>query len=631
MRTIRHGHDAAVRGEWGVPRVYTIPICPKCRESAVGMKILKQSCLALCTCAIVLSVAYSQAAERKPAAQRTTNSRIDVPDHPRPALLNGVEVRTIDGSNNNPDHPEWGMADQPLRRTVPPAYADGVSAPSGTGRPNPRALSNAVLAQSGTTAESDGMTDMFWLWGQFIDHDLSLTEVADPVEHWPISIPAGDPWFDPGDTGTQEMALERSAWMPGTGTGPDNPRRQVNNVTTWLDGSMIYGSDPVRADALRTPDGTGRLKTSAGDLLPFNLPGLPNGGGTSADLFLAGDVRANENLMLTTMHTIWVREHNRLAGWIAAQNPGLTGDRIYEEARARVGAMLQVITYNEFLPILLGPDALPPYDGYDDDQDPRIANVFSTAAFRLGHSMVSPELKRMNADLQSAPGGALSLREAFFRPDKLQQPGMLTELLRGAAMTTMQHLDARIIDDLRNFLFGPPGSGGFDLTALNIQRARDHGLPDYNTIRVAYGMPPVSDFSEITDDPRLRAVLGNMYGDVDSIDPWIGALSEDRRVGAMLGPTFQAVLTDQFRRLRDADRFWYQRMFSGDLLDQLENTRLVDVIRRNTEIGDEIPDSVLRGEPQTVVIPAINWSGLLVLMFSLVLIGWLQLRRPATG
>ena len=343
----------------------------------------------LCACAgLILAATLTVAADRKPAAQRTINSRIDVPDHPRPDLLNGMEVRTIDGSNNNPDHPEWGMADRPLRRAVPPAYADGVSAPSGADRPNPRALSNAVLAQPGSTTESGGMTDMFWLWGQFIDHDIDLTEVADPVEHFPIPVPAGDPWFDPDNTGAQEMAFERSAWMPGTGTGPGNPRRQVNNITTWLDGSMIYGSDPVRADALRANDGTGRLKTSAGNLLPFNEPGLPNGGGTSADLFLAGDVRANENVLLTTMHTIWMREHNRLADEIASQNPSLSGDQVYEEARARVGAMLQVITYNEFLPILLGPDALPPYDGYDDDLDPRIANVFSTAAYRLGHSMV---------------------------------------------------------------------------------------------------------------------------------------------------------------------------------------------------------------------------------------------------
>lgn len=561
-----------------------------------------------------MHLAYAVAkGDRTPAAKRTTNSRIDIPDHPRAELLNGSQPRTIDGSDNNLTHPEWGQAGRPLRRAVEPAYADGVSAPSGPDRPNPRALSNAILAQPDPHAEAGGMTDLFWLWGQFVDHDIGLTEVADPLEPWPIAVPAGDAWFDPGGTGSAEMEFERSAWMPGTGTDPGNPRQQVNNISTWLDGSMIYGSDPVRAEALRRNDGSGMLKTSAGDLLPFNTPGLPNGGGTGPELFLAGDVRANENVLLTTLHTLFVREHNRLAGEIAADHPGLSGDQIYEETRARVGAMVQIITYEEFLPILLGPDALPPYGGYDDSLDPRIAHVFSAAAYRLGHSMVGTEFKRMNADLESVPEGPLSLREAFFRPDRLQHAGAVSELLRGAAMTTMQHLDERIVDDLRNFLFGPPGAGGFDLGALNIQRARDHGLPDYNTVRMAYGMPPVSDFADITADPDLQTVLEDLYGDVGAIDPWIGALSEDRRVGAMLGPLFQTILSDQFARLRDADRFWYRRVFSGDVLAELETTRLVDIIRRNTVVDDEIPDSVFRGEPQTLQIPALDRNGLFLL------------------
>ncbi|MDX1626666.1 MAG: peroxidase family protein, partial [Wenzhouxiangellaceae bacterium] len=219
--------------------------------------------------------AVSAERDERPSANRTSESRFAVPDRERPALRNGMPARSIDGSGNNLLNPEWGQAGRPLRRAVAPAYADGVSAPSGSGRPGPRAVSNAVLSQPQPLEESSGLSDMFWLWGQFLDHDIGLTEVAEPLEPMPIAIPAGDPWFDPDGAGDREMPFERSIWDSSTGTGPDRPREQVNVVTTWIDGSQIYGSDPVRAEALRTLDGTGRLKTSAGDLLPYNIDGLP--------------------------------------------------------------------------------------------------------------------------------------------------------------------------------------------------------------------------------------------------------------------------------------------------------------------------------------------------------------------
>jgi len=584
--------------------------------------------------ALLIATPIGQARDgnREPAANRTIQSRFEVPDRQRPDLINGTPARTIDGSENNLAHPEWGKAGEPLRRAVPAAYGDGVAAPSGAARPNPRALSNAILAQPEQLAESMGMSDMFWLWGQFIDHDIDLTEVAHPVEPLPIPIPAGDAWFDPGGTGTQEMAFERSAWDPGSGTGPGNPRQQVNNITTWIDASQVYGSDPVRAAALRRNDGSGKLKTSAGELLPFNTPGLPNAGGTGADLFLAGDVRGNENLLLSAMHTVWVREHNRLAQAISAQHPELSGDAIYEEARARVWAMLQVITYRQFLPLLLGPGGLPPYSGYDDQLDPAIANVFSTAIYRLGHSMVAPELERLDQDLEPIAQGALALRDAFFSPEPLQRPQAVAELMRGASMRSMQRLDPLIVDDLRNFLFGPPGAGGFDLGALNLQRGRDHGLPDYNTVRVAYGLPPATSIAGITSDPDLQATLMDMYGGVDHIDPWIGALAEDRLSGTMTGPLLRAVLSEQFSRLRDADRFWYQRVFSGDTLAQLEATRLADVVRRNTAAGAELPFNLFLGPQPTPRIPTLSVPGLVALGLLVLIVAGRRLRAcPAGG
>ena len=91
-------------------------------------------------------------------------------------------------------------------------------------------------------------------------------------------------------------------------------------------------------------------------------------------MFLAGDVRANEQVGLLAFHTLFVREHNRLADKIVKKYkralPSGTSERdehIYQLARKIVGAELQAITYNEFLPALLGPMApsMVKYTGYN--------------------------------------------------------------------------------------------------------------------------------------------------------------------------------------------------------------------------------------------------------------------------
>ena len=135
---------------------------------------------------------------------------------------------------------------------------------------------------------------------------------------------------------------------------------------------------------------------------------------------------------------------------------------------------------------------------------------------------------------------------------------------------------------MRNFLFGPPGAGGFDLAALNLQRGRDHGLADYNTARVAYGLEPVVSFAQITSDVQLQQALADAYGDVNNIDLWAGGLAEDHLSGGSVGPLFGAILVDQFERVRDGDRFWFERDLNRRTLRQVRSTTLADVISRNT-------------------------------------------------
>jgi len=364
-----------------------------------------------------------------------------------------------------------------------------------------------------------------------------------------------------------------------------NPRQQINQITAYLDGSVIYGSDAARTAALRTFQG-GALKTSTGNLPPLNVDGLPNANDAHRvpdnELFLAGDVRSNENVELTAIHALFVREHNQIAAAIAAANHSLTDEKIFQMTRRIVAGELQVITYREFLPALLGPNALRPYAGYKDDVNSGIATEFSAAAYRIGHTLVNDDVEFL--DNEGNPiREVLDLDDAFFNPDPLKETGP-DPILKYLATDNAQSVDTKIVSDLRNFLFGAPGAGGFDLASLNIQRGRDHGLPDYNSARVAFGLPRVTDFSQITSDPGLQAKLFQLYGNVDSIDLWIGGLAEDHVSGASVGPTFRKIIANQFERVRDGDRFWYQRVFYDGQLYALQQTRLSDIIRRNTVI-----------------------------------------------
>ena len=231
-------------------------------------------------------------------------------------LLQLNDFRSIDGYNNNIDNPEWGQAGLPFMRLSPLAYGDGASTPSGAARPNVREISTIVVDQSVSIPSADSISDFVWQWGQFIDHDIDSTPTSDPTEPFDIEVPLGDPYFDPDSTGTQTIPLNRSLPLFVEGV-----REQINLLTSYIDASNVYGSDEEHASSLRTMDGTGRLRSSDGDLLPLSLAGDPNVSDGGFPQFYAGDERANEQVGLTVMHTLFMREHNYWADRIREAIP----------------------------------------------------------------------------------------------------------------------------------------------------------------------------------------------------------------------------------------------------------------------------------------------------------------------
>jgi len=548
-----------------------------------------------------------------------------------------LEFRTVDGSDNNIVHTDQGKANTSLVRIrdviadplpgfayadLAPAYFDGIDSPRGISDlttpagvgtsvlPNPRDVSNVIAAQ-GTQSilNPKGASDWLWQWGQFIDHDISLEEPTPASD--PFLIPVSDPNDSLFNPSFPFIPFRRNDAAPGTGAGTAVPREQVNALTAYIDGSNVYGSEQTRADFLRTGS-AGLLKTTLATngevLLPYNraVDPFPNAnppvvpGDTPPppeELFLAGDVRANEQIGLTAVHTLFVREHNRLATEISSRSdldsllttagfdPNEAADVdefVYQTTRKAVGAQIQVITYNEFLPMLLGKGALPNYDGYDPNTNASISNEFANAAYRVGHTLLSPQVQLVDAAGQSQ--GSVALRDAFFNPIFAPDNGVEV-LLNGLGTQQAQNVDAKVIDEVRNFLFAED-NGGLDLAAVNIQRGRDHGLPSYNDARRGLGLEPRTEFSQITSDAEVAAAIASQYDSIEDVDLWLGAISEDAVDGGLVGELLQLIIGDQFTRSRDGDRFFYLNdSMLLDLFPDVGSTRLSDVILRNTAIG----------------------------------------------
>ena len=494
----------------------------------------------------------------------------------KPPQVNDREYRTFDGRGNNPQNPSLGAAGEYIKRDLKPDPSREPGGATEVALPGAREISNTVSAQQGNTANRKGLSDLFWMWGQFLDHDITLVESGPDSPKANIPVPAGDPYFDPTGTGTAEIGFTRSeSFIDALGQA-----RHQNHITAFIDGSNVYGSDKATADALRSFDG-GKMKVSEGNLLPQDEQGN----------FVAGDIRANENAGLTSMHTLWVREHNRIADELGQRNPQWSDEQIFQEARRQVVAEIQAVTFNEFLPNLLGEGALGDYAGYDPNTNPQMSTAFSSAAFRFGHTMLSPNLLRLDENGQEIPEGNLSLRDAFFQPQNVKESG-IDALLRGGASQTAQAVDPMLIDDVRNFLFGPPGAGGFDLAALNIQRGRDQGLPGYNDARTQMGLPRIESFDDPIWQDGVGEKLAQLYRSPDDVDLWVAGLAEKHTGDSLLGETSTAILTAQFEALRNGDRFWYENQYSGKDLNYLNNLKLSDIIRSNTDVNN-IQDDVM--------------------------------------
>ena len=213
-------------------------------------------------------------------------------------------------------------------------------------------------------------------------------------------------------------------------------REQLNLQSSFLDGSMVYGAKQEVLDKLRDRSkGRGLMMLVDSDLLPQDPTEKPSDCLDFRDdqrCFRGGDDRVNQNPALMSLSTILVREHNRVANILASINPGWTDEIVFQETRRIIVAFMQHITFNEYVPILLGQNlagllGLTPGKGfaqfsfYDENHDPRIANEWAAAAGRFGHSMIRSQWSRVDKHFNAAGTTSFYLRNSYFRANNLYE------------------------------------------------------------------------------------------------------------------------------------------------------------------------------------------------------------------
>lgn len=524
------------------------------------------------------------------------------------------KYRTFDGSCNNPVRSSWGQAMTGYKRLLHPRYDDGIEMPRHTQSHN--ALLSARYISTKLASNADQLnherTIAFPVWSQFIYQDMVYTPVRKTIHTnqairccgndgfplapryihpscMPITVPHDDPVYKDQYVTCMEYTRSVTTYR---GDCTFGAAEQMNQATHFLDGSNIYGSNSRDAAALREKTG-GLLKTaSINDEEHMPLANNPKEkclvDSDSATCFNAGDSRANSHPWMTSMYTLWVREHNRIARALAGLNPQWNSDKLYHEARRIVVAEIQHITYKLWLPALTGKafdDLYESYDtGFNQDIDPTITNPFATAGFHFVNSLLDQDIQLVDVDSSVT---TYRLKDNYYKPTIVSQKGGLSKLLRGMTTQKSQELDMNYDDDLHHHWLG-----GLDVLAVDIQRGRDHGLPGYTHYRLLCGQSAVSTFQQLADTIPQEIVdkLSKLYEQPGDIDLVVGLMAENAMTGSLIGPTTTCLIKEQLWRTKAGDRYFYSNMdetgsFTKRQLAELKRVSLARLLCDNAGIN----------------------------------------------
>uniref|UniRef100_UPI003AAC009E dual oxidase 1 isoform X1 n=1 Tax=Centroberyx gerrardi TaxID=166262 RepID=UPI003AAC009E len=515
------------------------------------------------------------------------------------------EVPRCDGWYNSLGNPKRGAVGSRLVRLVPAQYSDGVYQPVQEPLlPNPRGVSRLLTKGPSGLPSTRNQTVLSVFFGYHVTFEIFDSRLPGcPPEFMNIPIPTGDPFFDPSGTGKVLLPFQRGPWDKESSQSPNNPRIQVNLVTAWIDGSSIYGPSTSWSDSLRSFSGGLLTSGSEWDMpkqggeryLMWSAADPSTGEHGPQGLYELGNAWANENMFTAAEGIIWFRYHNYVASKLHEEHPEWSDEKLFQNARKTVVATFQNIALYEWLPGYLGNKTLPPYPGYQKFVDPGISPEFQAAAIRFGITMVPPGVYMRNRtchfrkiiDIDGSLSPAMRLCNSFW---KRQSPNVksgrdVDDLLMGMASQIAEREDNVVVEDLRDFMYGPLRFTRSDLVAMTVQRGRDFGLPSYNKVRQALDLPPVKTFEDINPElnrisPQLLQDIAELYnGDISKLELFPGGLLESLDGP---GPVFSTIILDQFDRIRNGDRFWFENrqngLFTDEEIQTIRNVTFHDVL-----------------------------------------------------
>ncbi|KAJ1558736.1 Peroxidase mlt-7 [Nowakowskiella sp. JEL0078] len=515
----------------------------------------------------------------------------------------------LNGSGNNPTYPSWGASGLPFGNFVQISQLSNVSvnvvplddigSPAlevSLGIPSARLVSNVVARVPGDPEPASGPTSLLGIsefttyFGEFVAQDIghvSGTQIASDKAN--ILIPSTE-----AGTPNRTIPFVRAIFQTSTNITISSfsaqKRTPISFTTSFMDASMIYGVDSQllasRRDRYKFNMSTITLSNGAS----VSMPPLWNNYNKAVEfsvvnnltdpnpLFLFGAMGGNTSPNSQGLHILFMREHNRRADEIKKNNTGFSDDEVFEKARAWVIALVQQITYYEYLPVVLG-ESLPKYNGYNLSVNPVADTFFSSCAFRYGHSEISSvvlQSKTPNSDEKT-----YLIEDTLMNITLVRKFG-ISPFLIGMSKTIQQDPDVYVTRALRNTLFkGNP----IDLFANDIQRTRDFGLPSYTQVRKLYGLSVPANFSELTLNTTISSNIQSVYKDINLVDALIGGLAEVRSAASNVGPLFKAALVNQFVAIRAGDRFWFENagVLPTDMLAQVKSQTMRNLIVLHTK------------------------------------------------
>ncbi|KAI9134295.1 peroxidase family protein [Acaryochloris sp. CCMEE 5410] len=475
-------------------------------------------------------------------------------------------ARTDDGSFNDLDHPEMGMAGTRFGRNVPlqDAYPDEKALLT----PNPREISRKVMTRD-EFIPATILNVLAAAWIQFENHDwfshgdnqtkqkfqLPLADDDDwPAEHHPLEV---------GKTAIDETRK---------GDESSGPPTFINTVTHWWDGSQIYGSDSETVAKLRSHK-DGKLTMGDDGLLPLDDGGVDSTG-------------FNDNwwVGLSLLHTLFAKEHNFICDRLKAEYPSWSDDQLFDQARLINAALTAKIHTAEWTPAIL---PLPATDiALNVNWAGFLGEDFRYLFGHIGEGELLSGIPGSSTDHHTAPYYLTEEFVSVYRmhpliPDDYQYYDLQGKLLqendfmassgkRTRALVEevgmdnlfyslgITHPGAVTLHNFPRFLQLHKRDNGevFDLAAVDILRDRERGVPRYNRFRELIGRSRVKSFEEITSNPVWAKELREVYNnDINAVDLMVGMFAEDLPDGFGFSDTaFRVFILMASRRLK-SDRF----------------------------------------------------------------------------